>query len=164
MSCLHLMVVLPVRQHLSRLPTIDPNTRTLLLCGYPNVGKSSFINKVVDTQGIMDHPLEERNTIEMQAITALAHLRSAVLYVMDVSERCGQTLEHQHELFNIQPLFANKPLLIVANKCDVKKICDLTEEDQKIFADLTAKGIPVIETSALTEEGVIMVKTENIVI
>lgn len=36
-----------VRQHLSRLPTIDPNTRTLLLCGYPNVGKSSFINKVI---------------------------------------------------------------------------------------------------------------------
>ena len=35
-----------VRQHLSRLPSIDPNTRTLLLCGYPNVGKSSFINKV----------------------------------------------------------------------------------------------------------------------
>lgn len=37
---------LSVRQHLSRLPSIDPNTRTLLLCGYPNVGKSSFINKV----------------------------------------------------------------------------------------------------------------------
>lgn len=27
-----------VRQHLSRLPTIDPNTRTLLLCGCPNAG------------------------------------------------------------------------------------------------------------------------------
>jgi nucleolar GTP-binding protein len=35
-----------VRQHLSRLPNIDPTTRTLLICGYPNVGKSSFINKV----------------------------------------------------------------------------------------------------------------------
>ena len=36
-----------VRQHLSRLPSIDPNTRTLLICGFPNVGKSSFINKVI---------------------------------------------------------------------------------------------------------------------
>lgn len=35
-----------VRQHLARLPSIDPNTRTLLLCGFPNVGKSSFLNKV----------------------------------------------------------------------------------------------------------------------
>lgn len=35
-----------VRQHLSRLPSIDPNTRTLLVCGFPNVGKSSFMNKV----------------------------------------------------------------------------------------------------------------------
>ncbi|MCH0628780.1 NOG1 family protein [Kocuria palustris] len=32
-----------VRQHLSRMPSIDPNTRTLLICGYPNVGKSSFL-------------------------------------------------------------------------------------------------------------------------
>ncbi|MBN3321152.1 NOG1 protein, partial [Atractosteus spatula] len=181
-----------VRQHLSRLPTIDPNTRTLLLCGYPNVGKSSFINKVtradvevqpyafttkslfvghmdykylrwqvVDTPGILDHPLEERNTIEMQAITALAHLRAAVLYVMDISEQCGHTLEQQLELFrNIRPLFANKPLIIVANKCDVKRIGELSEENQKIFADIMAEDIAVIETSTLTEEGVIKVKTE----
>lgn len=181
-----------VRQHLSRLPTIDPNTRTLLLCGYPNVGKSSFINKVtradvdvqpyafttkslfvghmdykylrwqvVDTPGILDHPLEDRNTIEMQAITALAHLRAAVLYVMDLSEQCGHGLREQLELFqNIKPLFINKPLIVVANKCDVKRIAELPEDDQKIFADLQAAGFPVVETSTLTEEGVIQVKTE----
>jgi nucleolar GTP-binding protein len=51
-----------VRQHISRLPAIDPNTRTLLICGYPNVGKSSFVNKVtradVDVQPVSlgSHP------------------------------------------------------------------------------------------------------------
>ncbi|BFG31133.1 hypothetical protein CerSpe_174070 [Prunus speciosa] len=35
-----------LRQHMARLPSIDPNTRTVLICGYPNVGKSSFINKI----------------------------------------------------------------------------------------------------------------------
>ena len=115
-----------VRQHISRLPAIDPNTRTLLICGYPNVGKSSFINKVtradvdvqpyafttkslfvghldykylrwqvIDTPGILDHPLEEMNTIEMQSITALAHLKSCILYFMDLSEQCGYTIEAQ---------------------------------------------------------------------
>lgn len=64
---------------------------------------------MVDTPGILDHPLEERNTIEMQAITALAHLRAAVLYVTDLSEQCGHSLDEQLELFrNIKPLFANK--------------------------------------------------------
>lgn len=115
-----------VRQHLARLPSIDPNTRTLLICGYPNVGKSSFLNKttraevdvqpyafttkslfvghtyyqylswqVVDTPGILDHPLEERNTIEMQSITALAHLRAAILYFVDISEQCGYSISQQ---------------------------------------------------------------------
>ncbi len=31
---------------MSRLPSIDPAGRSLLLCGYPNVGKSSLMNKL----------------------------------------------------------------------------------------------------------------------
>merc|ERR1712126_650117 len=181
-----------VRQHLSRLPSIDPNTRTLLLTGFPNVGKSSFMNKVtradvevqpyafttkslyvghmdyqylrwqvVDTPGILDHSLEERNTIEMQAITALAHLRAAVLYVMDVSEQCGHPLEAQKNLFdNIRPLFANKPLIVVVNKIDVKKIEDLSDERQEFFEQLKKDGIPVMEMSTVNELGVAEVKIE----
>merc|ERR1719431_2527186 len=181
-----------VRQHLSGLPSIDPNTRTLLLTGFPNVGKSSFMNKVtradvevqpyafttkslyvghmdyqylrwqvVDTPGILDHPLEERNTIEMQAITALAHLRAVVLYIMDVSEQCGNTVEAQFALFNnIRPLFANKPLIVVVNKIDVQKIEDLSEERKGFFEDLKKDGIPVMEMSAMNESGVAEVKIE----
>jgi nucleolar GTP-binding protein len=32
---------------MARLPSIDPTTRTIIVCGYPNVGKSSFMNKVL---------------------------------------------------------------------------------------------------------------------
>jgi len=183
-----------VRQHLSRLPSIDPHTRTLIVCGFPNVGKSSFINKitradvevqpyafttkslyvghtdykylrwqVIDTPGILDHPLEERNTIEMQAVTALAHLRAAVLYVIDPSEQCGHTLEAQKSLFdNIRPLFANKPLILVANKSDIWKDT-LSEEKMGILnefrKDLEEDKILEMSTKD-DEESVANVKTE----
>ena len=69
-----------------------------------------------------------------QAITALAHLRAAILYIMDVSEQCGHTLEEQIELFNgIKPLFANKPLIVVLNKVDVIRPEELTEEKRELL-------------------------------
>ncbi|EMP41131.1 Nucleolar GTP-binding protein 1, partial [Chelonia mydas] len=157
-------------QILTDFPKLDVTRADVEVQPYAFTTKSLFVGhmdyrylrwQVVDTPGILDHPLEERNTIEMQAITALAHLRAAVLFVMDVSEQCGHSLEEQLELFkNIKPLFANKPLILVANKCDVKRISELPEENQKMFENLEAEGFPVIETSTLTEEGVIKVKTE----
>lgn len=181
-----------VRQHLSRLPSIDPNTRTLLICGFPNVGKSSFINKitradvevqpyafttkslfvghtdhkfvrwqVVDTPGILDHPLENRNTIEMQAIAALAHLKAAILYVMDISEQCGHTIGQQVALFeSIKPLFANKPLLVVLNKIDVTRLEELAPEQKELIQQFVSDDIPVLEMSTHSDEGVMNVKTE----
>ncbi|KAL0248708.1 hypothetical protein GEMRC1_003942 [Eukaryota sp. GEM-RC1] len=179
-----------VRQHMSRLPTIDPNTRTLLLTGYPNVGKSSFMNKVtdanvdvqpfafttkslftghfdfdylrfqvIDTPGILDHPLEERNTIEMQAITALAHLRAAILYIVDVSEQCGRSIAEQVALFqSIKPLFVNKPVVVILNKTDIIKVEDLSEEQKEELNSLNQPGVDVISTSTITDEGISNVK------
>ncbi|OXC69939.1 hypothetical protein AYX13_01281 [Cryptococcus neoformans] len=180
-----------VRQHISRLPAIDPNTRTLLICGYPNVGKSSFVNKVtradvdvqpyafttkslfvghmdykylrwqvIDTPGVLDHPLEEMNTIEMQSITALAHLRSAVLYFMDLSEQCGYTIEAQCKLFHsIKPLFQNKPTILVINKIDIVRLADLSEENRSYIDTILAdKSVTVVEASTYTEEGIMNVR------
>ena len=180
-----------VRQHLSRLPSIDPNTRTLLICGYPNVGKSSFINKitradvevqpyafttkslfvghmdykymrwqVIDTPGILDHPLEERNTIEMQSITAMAHLRSCIMYFMDLSEQCGYSIEDQVKLFhNIKPLFANKPIVLVINKIDQVKPEDLPAEQRALIEEIiNGENASVMTTSCYSEEGVMNVR------
>jgi len=107
----------------------------------------------------LDHPLEERNTIEMQAITALAHLKAAVLYIMDPSEQCDHSIQDQLNLFeNIKPLFQNKPLVVVCNKTDVLKMSELSEEKRALFKPLEYEGIPILEMSTVTEEGLMNVK------
>ena len=76
--------------------------------------------QVLDTPGVLDHPLDQRNTIDMQAITALAHLNAAILFMLDISESCGYTIEQQIELLNsIKPLFTAKPLVICLTKIDI---------------------------------------------
>lgn len=114
--------------------------------------------QVIDTPGILDHPLEERNTIEMQAITALAHLTCSVLYFVDISEHCGYTIEQQCSLFrSIKPLFANKELIIVVNKIDVQPWDSLEPEKKKMIEDLTegSANCSLMTMSNMTEKGVV---------
>ncbi|KAG5638221.1 hypothetical protein H0H81_001222 [Sphagnurus paluster] len=174
-----------VRQHISRLPNIDPNTRTLLICGYPNVGKSSFINKVtradvdvqpyafttkslfvghldykylrwqvIDTPGILDHPLEEMNTIEMQSITALAHLKSCVFDKSLTLSKC--------KLFHsIKPLFNGKPTLLVINKIDVMRLEDLYPDSRALVQEIIdSEGVQCVQVSCYSEEGVMDLKNK----
>lgn len=182
-----------VRQHLGRLPSIDPNTRTLLICGYPNVGKSSFLRcitkadvevqpyafttkslyvghfdykylrfQAIDTPGILDRPTEEMNNIEMQSIYAIAHLRSCVLYFMDLSEQCGFTIEAQVKLFHsIKPLFANKSVMVVINKTDIIAPEDLDEERSQLLQTIRdTPGVEVMATSCQLEENVMDVRNQ----
>ncbi|KAK5653845.1 hypothetical protein OQA88_7769 [Cercophora sp. LCS_1] len=180
-----------VRQHLARLPDINPTTRTMLVAGFPNVGKSSFVRsvtradtpvepyafttkslfvghldykylryQVIDTPGILDHPLEEMNTIEMQSVTALAHLRAAVCFFIDISEQCGYSLKAQCNLFkSIKPLFANKQVFIVLNKMDIKAFDELEPELQEEVNSLAKSGdVEILRASCATQDGVQDVK------
>jgi nucleolar GTP-binding protein len=180
-----------VRQHLARLPSIDPNARTIIICGYPNVGKSSFMNKVtranvdvqpyafttkslfightdhrylkwqiMDTPGILDHPLEERNTIEMQSITALAHLKATILFIIDISEHCGYSIKQQLDLFqSIKPLFTGKPIVLALNKIDVLPFENLDPELREAIETVGKQdGAELLTMSTLTEDNVSKVK------
>ncbi|KAM9886403.1 hypothetical protein OXX69_013766, partial [Metschnikowia pulcherrima] len=115
--------------------------------------------QAIDTPGILDRPTEEMNNIEMQSIYAIAHLRSCVLYFMDLSEQCGFSIEAQVKLFySIKPLFANKSVMVVMNKSDILKTEDLDQEKQDLLAGLAAvPGIDIMHTSCYEEENVMQV-------
>ena len=44
---------------------------------------------MVDTPGLLDRPMDDRNAIEMQAIAAIEHVGSLCIFLMDISEQCG---------------------------------------------------------------------------
>jgi nucleolar GTP-binding protein len=146
------------RNKLRKMPTIDPSLPTVLIAGYPNVGKSSFITRitgarpeiasypfttkgilvghfsrgnqryqVVDTPGLLDRPMSERNEIERQTVAALGYLPGVVLFILDPSEHCGYPLESQLRLVEDLEGWMKLPMLVVANKTDILRYPDVPE-------------------------------------
>ncbi|XP_062213843.1 nucleolar GTP-binding protein 1-like [Phragmites australis] len=179
---------------MARLPSIDPNTRTILICVYPNVGKSSFMNKVtradvdvqpyaftmkslfvghtdykylryqvIDTPGILDRPFEDRNIIEMCSITALAHLRAAVLFFLDISGSCGYSIAQPAALFHsIKSFFMNKPLVIVCNKTDLQPLEGLSEEVMTLVMEIKAEAMKTIAQAGDANEEDVLLTMSNL--
>jgi len=143
-----LLLLGEARNVLKTLPDVRDEP-TIIVAGYPNVGKSSFVKSVtnatpevasypfttkgilighmeknniryqiIDTPGLLDRPMSERNDIELQAITALRRLDAVVMILIDPSESCGYELTDQMKLAKeIQAQFTI-PSVIVANKSD----------------------------------------------
>ncbi|KAI3970560.1 hypothetical protein MKX01_024207 [Papaver californicum] len=154
-----------IRQHMARLPSIDPNTKTVLICGYPNVGKSSFINKItradVDVQPyafttkslfvehtdykclryeVIDTPGVLDRSFEDRNIIemcSITALAHLILFFLDISGSCGYTIAQQAALFHSnKSLFMNKPLTIVCNKSDLQPLDGPSEEDMKLVMEM----------------------------
>jgi nucleolar GTP-binding protein len=141
-----------VRNVIRKLPHIE-DVFTVVVAGYPNVGKSSFIRLVssaspevacypfttkgvivghriserkrmqfIDTPGVLDRLPEERNPIERQAMAAIANIADIILFILDPSEECGFPLEDQIRLLEEIKGSMNVPLVVVANKSDIRSV------------------------------------------
>jgi nucleolar GTP-binding protein len=95
----------------------------------------------------------------MQAVTALAHLRAAIVFVMDISEQCDHSIDEQIALFDsIRPLFSNKPVLIGLNKIDILRLAALPADKRAPLEKLAKEGVSIIEMSTMTLEGVMQLR------
>ena len=99
-----------------------PFTTKELLIGY--VANRYDKAQLIDTPGILDRPIEERNEIEKKAMLALKYLSKNVLFLIDSSETCGYTIEEQKNLLKEVKQTFNPNLIIVETKADLphKKI------------------------------------------
>ena len=134
------------RKILKGYPSLKTSVDTIVLAGMPNVGKSTLLatltgskpqiasypfttkrinlgydkegKQFVDTPGLLDRPLSDRNPIEKQAVLALKYVAKIIVFVIDPTETCGYTIPQQESLLKeIKRLFG-LPIILVANKAD----------------------------------------------
>ena len=84
--------------------------------------KKYFKYQVIDTPGLLDRELVDRNPIELRAIVALRHLADVILFMFDPTESCGYTMDQQERILaTIKKEFSPVPVIEVENKADMSK-------------------------------------------
>ncbi|HJH32710.1 MAG TPA: NOG1 family protein [Methanosarcinaceae archaeon] len=174
----NLLMLNEARNTLRKLPSVHDEP-TIVVAGYPNVGKSSFVSavtgarpeiasypfttkgvsighffrdndryQVLDTPGLLDRPMAERNHIELQAITALKYLDAVVLFILDASETCGYEISDQKRMLDEVKEQFDLPILVAANKSDLPEFKETDFIDMKM-STITGEGIDLMVNKLL---------------
>lgn len=98
------------------LPNVGKSTLLKELTGSkPEIGPYPFTTKdimigyirlpytdvqILDVPGILDREFDRMNVIEKRAVLALRYLANLIVYVFDITETCGYSVEEQENVFN----------------------------------------------------------------
>ena len=79
--------------------------------------------QIMDTPGILDRPMAERNNIELQAVLALKLISDSIIFVFDPTPACGYSIDSQLDLFfEVKNNFTKEgkiQIVILFNKMDL---------------------------------------------
>ncbi len=118
--------------------------------------------QIVDTPGILDRPLEERNPIELRALAAIEHLDAVMLFLIDPSEECGTTLPEQESLLeSVRARFPDDEFIVVETKADLVRrdvegrmsVSAVTGEGVDELRDHLVEVLPAPEIEWVIREG-----------
>ena len=112
--------------------------------------------QIIDTPGLLDRPLSERNRIELQAILALKYLARAIIFLIDPTSTCGYPLESQLKLLEeVRKGFPAVPLLVAINKADIatgeqiKAVREALRQEAYVISALRGDGIEELVEEAI---------------
>ena len=130
-----------------------PFTTQDILMGHFEVRYRRY--QVVDTPGLLDRPIAERNPVEQKAALALKHLANIIFFVFDPTEGCGFGVEDQINIYHDIRENFDVEVVPVMNKADL-----LEEKGIEEFKKVLGEDVKVC--SALEGEGVEEIKEEII--
>lgn len=153
------------------------------ICNYPFTTRSIKMghfyidgrqHQVTDTPGLLHRPLEERNKMELLTLAALQHLPTNIIFVIDLTEDCGTSLQDQWSIREqLRHKFSEKSWIDVFSKADLladefaaadsstaasssaAETGDGDGHDTVVDAvDFVVKLQTAVRVSSLTEEGI----------
>ncbi|GAG57929.1 unnamed protein product [marine sediment metagenome] len=113
-----------------------PFTTKKLIMGHYDIERRFDKIKLqfLDTPGILDRPMSERNNIELQAILALRLISDLIFFVFDPTPACGYSIDSQLDLFyEVKKNFTKEgeiQIVIIFNKMDLA-----SQEEIKFLSD-----------------------------
>jgi nucleolar GTP-binding protein len=102
-------------------PPIDdyPFTSQVLAMGHIEDDETHRRYQLLDTPGLLDRPMAERNEMERQAATAIDEVADLLVVLVDPTETCGYDREQQAALAAELLDSTDAPALVVATKRDL---------------------------------------------
>tara|TARA_B110000881_G_scaffold212151_1_gene221503 strand:- start:89 stop:1183 length:1095 start_codon:yes stop_codon:yes gene_type:complete len=101
--------------------------------------------QMVDTPGLLDRPMIERNNIEMQAIAALENIGDVLLFLIDGTENATTPIEEQHNLLGeIKSNISGKPIIVIHTKADLFE--SIPEDFKLCISSETGEGIEALRS------------------
>jgi len=110
--------------------------------------------QIMDTPGILDRSMAERNNIELQAVLALKLISDLILFVFDPTPACGYSVDPQLDLFyEVKNNFTKEgkiQIVILFNKMDLAN----SDEIEYLKEKLNIRDDEYFLVNALTGENI----------
>lgn len=127
--------------------------------------------QIIDTPGILDRPLDERNEIEYRAVLALRHLSDSVVFLLDPSEQAYYSLDTQVRILEdiASNIVGGKDRVVVAiNKVDIARPASVEEAEKLVSRRGYGKPLKIVAKTGenvkdVLKEALRIVRSERLV-